>query len=87
VPHLVLAEPEATDEGWTLQAWTRGKALWAWSFDLDGDGVFETEREADSREAARATVAGRAAGEARVRVRHEGSPVLREGVWRLRSRD
>ncbi len=82
VPNLKLAAPEATDGGWDLTAFVRGKSPWRWAFDLDGDGVFETPSKTG-----RATVKGDDVREVRVRVWRKGADLLREGVWRLRARD
>ena len=87
VPNLKVLKPEATDEGWVLKAIVRGKSLWVWAFDLDGDGNFETVRKPGSKASAEATVAHTDGGEARVRVKRKGGSVLREGVWRLSARD
>ena len=87
IPNLKLAEPEETEAGWRVKAYVRGKSLWLWAFDLDGDGVFETTRERSSRESAEATVTDPSVREVRVRVGRKRNGVLREGVWRLAPRD
>ena len=56
VPNLKLAAPEAEGDGWALQAFVRGKSLWTWAFDLDGDGDFETVLEPSSQGVRRAVV-------------------------------
>lgn len=79
VPTIRLDPPERGEDGvWHLRARAKATSSWAWFFDLDGDGVFET-RSRDGR----ATVPARGPCEVRVRLWRQGKGLGREAVWRL----